>query len=48
MSTFLTRLLGLILLALAITGSSCQAVFHRGPSVNVPEKLSPGSFQHAR
>ena len=47
MPTFLTRLLGLLLLTVAITIPSCQAVFQRGSSVNMPEKLSPAS-RHER
>jgi hypothetical protein len=45
MSTFLARVLGLLLLTLAITVSSCQAVFQLGSSRNAPQQLSPGSFE---
>jgi hypothetical protein len=44
----LTRLLGLLLLTFAILATSCQAVFQLGSSINRPERLSPGSFQHER
>ena len=44
MPTFLARALGLLLLTLAITVSSCQAVFQPGSSRNAPQELSPGSF----
>jgi hypothetical protein len=48
MATFLTRLFGLLLLTVAISATSCQAVFQTGSSINAPERLSPGSFQHDR
>ena len=48
MPTVFTRLVGLFLLALAITVSSCQAVFPRDATVNAPQQLSPGSFTNGR
>jgi hypothetical protein len=48
MPRFLTRLAGLLLLTVAITMSSCQAVFNHDASVNAPEQLSPPSFEHGR
>jgi hypothetical protein len=45
MPTFLARAFGLFLLTLAITVSSCQAVFQRGSSRDAPQQLSPGSFE---
>jgi hypothetical protein len=48
MATFLTRSVGLLLLTLAIAAPSCQAAFQLGSSMNDPQRLSPGSFQHDR
>jgi hypothetical protein len=48
MPRFLTRFVGLLLLLLSITLSSCQAVLQRGATINAPEQLSPGSFQNGR
>jgi hypothetical protein len=48
MPTVLTRLVGLLLLTLAITVSSCQAVFPRAGTVNQPQQLNPGSFTNER
>jgi hypothetical protein len=49
MPRFLTRFVGLLLLMLSISLSSCQAVFQqRVDTVNAPQQLSPGSFQNGR
>ncbi len=42
MPRFMTRLLGLLLLTLAITVSSCQAVFPGMETINAPQQLNPG------
>ena len=48
MAYFPLRALGLLVLVLAITVPSCQAVFPRTPTDNAPEVLSPGSFEESR
>ena len=39
------RAVGLLLLTLSITTSSCQALFPRDDTVNAPQQLSPGFFE---
>jgi hypothetical protein len=48
MPTLLTRIVGLLLLTLSISVSSCQAVFPAGSTVNAPQQLNPGSFTDGR
>jgi hypothetical protein len=48
MPTLLTRIVGLLLLTLAISVSSCQAVFPDAGTVNAPQQLNPGSFTDGR
>jgi hypothetical protein len=45
---FLRRLAGLLLLTFAILVPGCQAVLQIGSSTDAPQRLSPGSFQHAQ
>ena len=42
MPTLLTRIVGLLLLTLALSVSSCQAVFPDGGTINAPQQLNPG------
>jgi hypothetical protein len=42
MPTLLTRIVGLLMLALALSVSSCQAVFPDSGTVNAPQQLNPG------
>ena len=48
MPTLFTRLIGLLLLGLTISVSSCQAVFPHDATGNAPAQLSPPSFDHGR
>ena len=48
MPTFMTRLLGLLLLTLALSVSSCQAVFPDGVTINTPQQFDPGFGSNGR
>jgi hypothetical protein len=48
MPRIFTRLLGLFLLTLALTVSSCQAVFPDRGTVNAPQQFDPGSGTDGR
>jgi hypothetical protein len=48
MTTFLIRVLGLLLLTGAITITSCQAVFPQRSSADAPERQRQAPVHHAQ